>query len=106
MSQEREIRLFIPQGMKAEREWYEGFGKREMMQAVWGLVAVAFIALCIYLVFKNMIYVVLIMLFGGTGTITAVLRSPLTNLSALDHLVLLYHYISEQQKYQYHQMLE
>lgn len=103
---ERENRLFIPQGMKAEREWYEGFGKRELMQAAWGFIGIAFLALLSYLLFGNMIYVVVVLLFGATGVIAMVTRSPMTNLSGVDHLVLIYRYWTRQQHYTYQQMEE
>lgn len=103
---EKEERLFIPRGMKAEKEWYEGFGKRELVHAGIGTGAILIVVLVIYLVTSQISYVVVALLFGETGVLAMVTRSPVTNLSSLDHILLALGYWREQQHYLYKQLKE
>lgn len=104
--EEKESRLFIPQGLKPEREWYEGFGKKELVQAVYGSIGVITLSLLVYLLAGRMLYVVIMLLFGETGVLALVTRSPVTNLSAFSQIQAVVGYWKEQQHYRYRQMKE
>lgn len=104
--EEKESRLFIPQGLKPEREWYEGFGRKELMQAVYGSIGVVILTALVYLLAGRMVYVVVMLLFGETGVMAMVTRSPVTNLSAFSQLQAVVRYWKEQQHYSYRQMWE
>lgn len=104
--EEKESRLFIPQGLKPEREWYEGFGRKELMQAVYGSVGVILLTALVYILAGRMVYVVIMLLFGETGVLAMVTRSPVTNLSAFSQLQAVVRYWREQQHYSYRQMRE
>lgn len=104
--EEKESRLFIPQGLKPEREWYEGFGRKELMQAVYGSIGVVILTALVYLLAGRMVYVVVMLLFGETGVMAMVTRSPVTNLSAFSQMQAVVRYWKEQQHYSYRQMRE
>lgn len=104
--EEKENRLFIPQGLKPEREWYEGFGRKELMQAVYGSIGVVVLAVLAYGLTGQTLYVVIMLLFGETGVMAMVTRSPVTNLSVFSQLQAVIRYWKEQQHYSYRQMRE
>ncbi|MBO5239151.1 MAG: hypothetical protein J6B50_10330 [Lachnospiraceae bacterium] len=102
----KEERLFIPRGMKAETEWFEGFGKKELRRAIWGTLGIVFVALMLWLICDQRIYVVVALIFGETGVIAMVTRSSVTNLSGVDHVCLALRFFREQQRYLYKQRKE
>lgn len=101
-----ETKLFIPQGLKPEREYYEGFGKRELMRAIYGSIGVLLLVAVAYMLTGRMLYVVVVLLFGETGILAMVTRSPMTNLSALDQILFTVQFWKEQQHYRYRQLRE
>ncbi|MBQ8148814.1 MAG: hypothetical protein IJ040_08525 [Lachnospiraceae bacterium] len=98
---EHNERLFIPQGMKAEIEYFEGFGKRELRRAIYGSIGVVIITLVLWLFMNHTIYAVAVLLFGETGVVALVTRSQATNLSAIDSILLIIRYYKEQQHFRY-----
>lgn len=101
-----ENRLFMPQGLKTEKEWYEGFGRRELMQLIYGSIGVVIITVLLYLITGQMSYVVIALLFGESSVFMLVIRSPESNLSALSHIMNALRYWQEQQHYTFKQMKE
>lgn len=101
-----EHRLFMPQGLKLEREYYQGFGKRELMQAVYGSIIIIAIAIFLYTVAGQMIYVVVTLLFGESTVFALVMRSAETNISAYSQILFAIRFWREQQHYTYRQLRE
>lgn len=103
---EEKITLFIPQGMKAEREYYQGFGRRELVQAGYGGIGLLAAAILVYAASGRIAYVMILILFGATGILGLVTRSQVTNLSVVDQIRQMVKYARDQQRYRYRQMEE
>lgn len=101
-----EQRLFIPQGLKAEREWREGFGRRELIQAVYGSILVVVIAILLYMIAGKLLYGVGAILFGEASVLALVMRSQVTNISIYSSLLFAIRFLREQQHYTYKQLEE
>ena len=98
--------LFIPVGMKAEKEFFQGFGRREMIQSIVAAVGLLIIAGILHMITASMFHVVGILLFGMMSVIALVTRSAITNLSALDQARYMIRFFKEQQEYRYQKNLE
>ncbi len=101
-----EQRLFMPQGLKAEREWREGFGRKELIQAGYGSVVVVIAAVLLYFIGGKAIYGVGTILFGEASVLALVIRSQVTNISIYSNLLFAVRFLREQQHYTYKQMEE
>ena len=101
-----EKKLFVPQGMKAEREYFQGFGRDEMIRAGYALLVLCIVAAMIYIVFHRSIYVLGILISGGISIVAMITRSEITNISAWDQVVDYVRYLKEQQEYYYKQVKE
>ncbi|HEX2925670.1 MAG TPA: hypothetical protein VHP38_05360 [Ruminiclostridium sp.] len=103
MSADEENRdtLYIPAGLKTQKEIYSGFGKNELWQAIIGILVIggldAFFSL---LVFKNIPVFVILLLLGIFVSVMCV-QKDVTNLSVLDMVENLYKYMRSQKKYYY-----
>lgn len=104
--EEKENKLFIPQGMKAEREYFQGFGHREMTRSVYAAVVLVVLAAIFYAVFHRTIYVVGLLIFGVAAIVAMVTRSEVTNTSSWDQIIYFIRYRTEQEMYYYEQMEE
>lgn len=100
------ISLFIPQGLKAEREYFQGFGRKELLQAFYGSFLVLFVIIIGYMINHSLLYVIMTLLFGETTVISVVSRSQITNLSVVSSIWYAIRYFREQQEYRYRQMDE
>ncbi len=98
--------LFIPVGMKAEKEFFQGFGRREMIQSIVAAVGLLIIAGIVHMITASMFHVVGILLFGMMSVIAVVTRSANTNLSALHQARYKIRFFKEQQEYRYQKNLE
>lgn len=101
-----EQRLFMPQGLKAEREWREGFGRRELVQAVYGSIVVVILAIVLYVLVGKAIVGVGTILFGEASVLALVIRSQVTNISIFSSILFVIRFFREQQHYTYKQMEE
>lgn len=93
--------LFIPQGMKAKREWFQGVGQKELGRIIAGSSVLIVIALMVYVITLQPIYAVGTLLIGESAIITIMVRSPGTNMSVVDLIILMLAYAGEQQEYKY-----
>lgn len=93
--------LFIPQGMKAKREWFQGVGQKEIARIVAASVVLVAIVLVVYLITTQPIYAVGMLLIGESIIIMMTVRSPGTNMSAIDLILLAISFSREQQEYEY-----
>ncbi|PYG84238.1 hypothetical protein LY28_03743 [Ruminiclostridium sufflavum DSM 19573] len=93
--------LYIPAGLKTEKEIYSGFGKSELIQAVTGATGIAVIDILFSLViFNNLPAFIIILLMGIFASVMCV-QKDITNLSVLDMAVNLYKYMRSQKTYYY-----
>lgn len=103
MTEEKESidTLYIPTGLKTNKEIYTGFGKNELIQAVIGSLAVAAVDIILALLIFNNLPVFVIVLLMGIFTSVMCVQKDVTNLSVLDMIVNLYKYMRSQKKYDY-----
>lgn len=62
-----EINLYIPTGVKAENELFNGFGKRELMQSVIGSLFMGALAALLWLITTNVALTVVAVFLGIFG---------------------------------------
>lgn len=93
--------LYIPTGLKTQKEIYSGFGKHELIQAVIGTAAIAVLDIFFALIIFNNLPVFIIVLLLGIFTSVMCVQKDVTNLSVLDMIVNLYNYMRSQKKYYY-----
>jgi len=93
--------LYIPTGLKTQKEIYSGFGKHELIQAVIGTIAIAVLdVLFALIIFNNLPVFVIVLLLGIFMSVMCV-QKDVTNLSVLDMIVNLYRFMRSQKKYYY-----
>jgi uncharacterized membrane protein len=93
--------LYIPAGLKTQKEYYTGFGKNELRQAVIGTLTIGIIdALVNLVIYDNLVAFVLLLLLGIFICVMCVYKD-VTNLSVLDMTVNLFNYMRSQKKYYY-----
>jgi len=66
--------LYIPMGVKTENEFFSGFGKHELLQAVVGTVVALIVSLIIFLVSGNVSYTMIGVLSGIAGSVMMVTK--------------------------------
>lgn len=93
--------LYIPTGLKTQKEMYTGFGKHEFIQAVIGTAAITVLDIFFALIIFNNLPVFIIVLLLGIFTSVMCVQKDVTNLSVLDMIVNLYNYMRSQKKYYY-----
>ena len=93
--------LYIPTGLKTEKEIYTGFGKNELIQAVIGTVIIATVDILISLIILNNLPAFIIVLLLGIFVSVMCVQKDITNLSVLDMTVNLYKYMRSQKIYYY-----
>ena len=93
--------LYIPTGLKTEKEIYTGFGKNELIQAVIGTVIIAAVDMLISLIILNNLPAFIIVLLLGIFVSVMCVQKDITNLSVLDMTVNLYKYMRSQKIYYY-----
>ena len=93
--------LYIPTGLKTQKEIYSGFGKHELIQAVIGTAAIAVLDIFFALIIFNNLPVFIIVLLLGIFTSVMCVQKDVTNLSVFDMIVNLYKYMRSQKKYYY-----
>jgi hypothetical protein len=93
--------LYIPTGLKTEKEIYTGFGKNELIQAVIGTVIIAALDILISLIILNNLPAFIIVLLLGVFVSVMCVQKDITNLSVLDMTVNLYKYMRSQKIYYY-----
>ncbi|EPR13884.1 hypothetical protein [Ruminiclostridium papyrosolvens] len=103
MSSEDENRdtLYIPAGLKTQKEIYTGFGKNELRQAIIGILIIGGLDGIFALMIFNNIPVFVILLLLGIFVSVMCVQKDVTNLSALDMVKNLYNYIRSQKKFYY-----
>lgn len=99
-------KLFVPQGMKAEREYFQGFGRSEIIRTGYAMLVLGVLTVLLYIILRRTIIIVGILIFGTVSIIALVTRSEQSNMSPWDHIVNYILYYKDQQKYYYQQKME
>lgn len=92
--------LYIPQGLKIEREIFEGFGKKEMIRALIICVISVIIDALIYFITKNtMIFIVIIL--SSIAASIMVTQKDRSNISVFDQVKFMIKFHKSQKYYKY-----
>jgi hypothetical protein len=92
--------LYIPMGVKTENEFFSGFGKKELIQAVIGFVFAAIVSLLVFLVSGNITYSIIGILAGIAGSVMMVTKDQY-NMSVVTQVANLMRYSRSQKVYPY-----
>lgn len=100
-----EISLYIPTGVKAENELFNGFGKREMFQSIIGSLFGAAVAALLWLLAGNVALTVVAVLSGIFGSVMMCTKDQ-QNQSVVDQIGNMIRFSRSQQIYPYRSMDE
>lgn len=92
--------LYIPMGVKAENELFNGFGKRELWQSLVGSLLGGGISILIWLVSRNVAFTVVTVLTGIFGSVMLCTKDQ-NNQSVVDQIGNMVRFVQNQQIYPY-----
>lgn len=102
---EQETSLYIPTGVRAEKELFNGFGKRELFQSAAGSLAGGVVAVFLWFAMGNIALTVVALLSGIFGSVLMCTRDQ-NNQSVVDQVGSLVRFHRSQQIYPYRMMDE
>lgn len=97
---ENEGGLYIPQGIKTRREYFDGFGKEELIYMIVSVLISAVVAYLYYQIFRNIFWAMLIVMIVPTVVVFLSIKTE-TNMSVFDEIKLLLEYQKSQKYYPY-----
>lgn len=100
-----EINLYIPTGVKATNELFNGFGKREFLQSVVGSLFGGAVAALLWLIAGNVALTVVAVLSGIFGSVMMCTKDQ-NNQSVVDQIRNMIRFSRSQQIYPYRMMDE
>ena len=92
--------LYIPMGVKTENEFFNGFGKKELLQAIVGTVFGIAVSLLFYLLSGNIAYTMIGVLSGIAGSVMMVTKDQY-NMSVVTQVANLISFSRSQKIYPY-----
>jgi len=92
--------LYIPMGVKTENEFFSGFGKKELLQAIVGTVFAIIVSLFIFLASGNIAYTMIGVLAGIAGSVMMVTKDTY-NMSVVTQVANLIRFSRSQKIYPY-----
>lgn len=104
--EKEKLNLFIPQGLKPEREYFQGFAKKELRQAFIGSTFVLLGLIIGYILTGSVLAVLMILILGEVTVVSLVTRSPVTNMSVYTQIKKAVKYGKDQQEFRYRQIRE
>ncbi|KFN12127.1 hypothetical protein P4H94_26945 [Paenibacillus macerans] len=102
---EQDQSLYIPLGVKPEAEWFPGFGQRQLGQTVIGSLAAALTAIVLWIVWGGVPMAVVVFLIGVSTSVMMTTKDR-HNLSVLDQITFMIHFIKSQKTYPYRRLDE
>lgn len=97
--------LYIPTGVKAQNELFNGFGRRELMQSIAGSLGGGGIASLIWLLSQNVAFTVVAVLAGIFGSVMMCTKDQ-NNQSVVDQIGNMARFSRSQQIYPYRSLDE
>ncbi|MEG1497398.1 MAG: hypothetical protein RR219_09605 [Clostridiales bacterium] len=97
-------RLYIPTGIKTQKELWQGFGHTEMKRTAMALGVIVGIEIIISLFYQNLFFTVVSFVIAMAGTVIMVSKDSVTNLSVVDMVKFMIHFAKEQKVYRYQRM--
>ncbi len=95
-----EEKLYIPVGVKAETEFFRGFGRKQLIQAVIGSIGFGIIAVLLYLITGSVTTAMITVLSGIAGSIMMTAKDQ-SNLSVVDQISNMIRFARSQKVYPY-----
>jgi hypothetical protein len=92
--------LYIPMGVKTENEFFNGFGKKELLQAAVGSLFGGVIALLVFIVSGNVAYTMIAVLSGIAGSVMMTVKDQY-NMSVVGQVANLIRFSRSQKVYPY-----
>jgi len=92
--------LYIPMGVKTSSEFFNGFGKKEALQAAVGVVVALVVSLLIYLISGNIAYTMIGILSGIAGSVMMTTKDQY-NMSVVTQVANLIRFSRSQKVYPY-----
>ncbi len=102
---EHEISLYIPTGVKAQNELFNGFGRRELLQSAVGSLLGGAVAALLWLVSGNVALTVVAALTGIFGSVMMCTKDQ-NNQSVVDQIGNMARFCRSQQIYPYRMLDE
>lgn len=99
------ISLYIPTGVKTENEFFNGFGKRELLQSIAGSLCCGGLSMVIWLLSQNVAFTVVAVLAGIFGSVMMTTRDQ-NNQSVVDQIGNMVRFSRNQQIYPYRSLDE
>lgn len=93
-------KLYNPIYVKADPEYFPGFGKKELNRSLYMGIFLIIFAIILWLILSDLGVVVLTVIIGITGIIIINTKNE-ANLSIVTYLCLVFYYLKEQQRYMY-----
>ena len=103
--EEKDVMLYIPLGVNTRIDFFTGFGKKELAQAMVGIFLGCLIALLGYIITQQAITVIVILILFGGGSILATTKGS-TNQSVADMFLDMRKFGKERKIYPYRQIKE
>lgn len=97
--------LYIPMGVKSEPEWFPGFGRQQLSQAVIGSCISSILGLMLWLVTSSVPFAIVTLLTGISASVMMTTRDR-NNLSVLDQVRFMLRFAKTQKLYPYRAMEE
>lgn len=92
--------LYNPIYIKAEPEYFPGFGKKEFQKTAIMVAIVVFFSIILWIISKDIAKVVLVVMIGVTGSVILNTKNE-ANLSMITFIGLFIRYMKEQQRFFY-----
>ena len=93
-------KLYIPLGVKTEREIFSGFGRKQLFQSIIGTLCFGALSALVYLVSQNVAFTLVVLMFGAVGSVMMTTKDQ-SNLSVVDHVQNMIRFIRGQKIYPY-----
>lgn len=105
MTEYRRQALYIPQGLKTRSEIFDGYGREELLKTILVTVAVGLLDSMFYMLFKNMVMSIVIMLVAMAGSVMMLTKDQ-NNVSVVDQVSFMIRFERSQKNYPYKYMDE
>ncbi|WP_199558850.1 hypothetical protein [Paenibacillus antibioticophila] len=97
--------LYIPMGVKAQSEWFPGFGKQQLGQTIIGSTGATLLALLFWLL-NGSVPVAVVTFLSGVAASVMMTTKDRHNLSVLDQLRFMIQFQRSQKRYPYRALPE
>lgn len=100
MEERKKNPLYIPQGLKARVEIFDGFGKEELLKTIMVTIVVGILDIMYYLIFKNTVVSIVTILVAIAGSVMMLTKDH-TNISVVDQVGFMVRFARSQKFYSY-----